>query len=132
MATELEIWEGRLRKIFKEIDVVLEEKYGGFFPLNPVRARHGTTSDPENDGLFDVGATYSTGLGSRYGEGYVIEVRWATLSKIPETLVMESESAVENILNSRLPEEFPGKNLRVVHDGDVMKIVGDLSLNEPL
>jgi hypothetical protein len=132
MATELEIWEGRLRKIFKEINDVLEEKYCGIFPLNPVRARHGTTSDPESDGLFDVGATYSTGLGSKYGEGYVIEVRWATLSKIPETLVMESESIVENILNSRLPEEFPGKNLRVVHDGDVMKIVGDLSLNEPL
>ncbi|MCX6983963.1 MAG: hypothetical protein NT118_04310 [Lentisphaerae bacterium] len=77
---------------------------------------------------FDVGATYSTGLGSKYGEGYVVEVRWATLSKIPAPMIIESESIAETILDSRLPEEFPGKNLRVVHDGDVMKIVGDLSL----
>ncbi|MFA6567985.1 MAG: hypothetical protein WCS96_07210 [Victivallales bacterium] len=128
MATELETWEGKLRKIFKEIDAVLEEKYGSFFPRNPVRARHGSTSSPESDGLFDVGAAYSTGLGSAYGEGYAVEVRWATLSQIPENLRIESESIVENILNRRLPDEFPGKNLKVVRDGTVMKIVGNLSL----
>ena len=128
MATELEIWEVKLRKIFKEINDVLEEKYGGLFPLNPVRARHGTTSDPESDGLFDVGATYSTGIGSMYGEGYVIEIRWATLKPVPEEMGKEAEAIAENILNKRLLTEFPGKNLKVVHDGDVMKIVGDLSL----
>ena len=128
MATELEMWEGKLRKIFKEINDVLEEKYGSLFPLNPVRARHGTTSDPESDGLFDVGATYSTGLGSKFGEGYVIEVRWATLKPVPEEMQKEAGAIAEKILNNRLAEEFPGKNLEVVHDGDVMKIVGDLSL----
>jgi len=128
MATELEIWEGKLRKIFNEANDVLEDKYGSLFPLNPVRAKHGSTSSPESDGLFDVGATYSTGLGSKYGEGYVVEIRWATFSQIPENLIIESESIVENILNRRLPEEFPGKNLKVVHDGEIMKIVGNLSL----
>ena len=128
MATELEMWENKLRKIFKEINDTLEDKYGSIFPLNPVRARHASTSDPESDGLFDVGAAYSTGLGSKYGEGYVIEIRWATLKPVPEEMRKEAENIAENILNSRLPEEFPGKNLKVVHDGDVMKIVGDLSL----
>ena len=114
MATELEMWEGKLRKIFKEINDVLEEKYGSLFPLNPVRARHGTTSDPESDGLFDVGATYSTGLGSKFGEGYVIEVRWATLKPVPEEMQKEAGAIAEKILNNRLAEEFPGKNLEVV------------------
>jgi hypothetical protein len=128
MASELEIWEEKLRKIFKEANDVLEEKYDGLFPLNPVRAKHGTTSDPESDGLFDVGATYSTGLGSKYGEGYVVEVRWATLRSVPEEMQKEAEAIVEDILNKRLPDEFPGKNLKVLHDGDLMKIVGDLSI----
>ncbi len=128
MATELEIWEGKLRNIFKEINDVLEGKYGSLFPLNPVRARHGSTSDPESDGLFDIGATYSTGIGSRYGEGYVIEIRWATLKTVPEEMQKDAEAITESILNSRLQDEFPGKNLKVVHDGDLMKITGDLSL----
>ena len=128
MATELEIWEEKLRKIFKEANDVLEEKYGSLFPLNPVRANHGTTSDPESDGLFDVGATYSTGLGSKYGEGYVVEIRWATLRSVPEEMQKEAEAIVEDILNKRLPDEFPGKNLKVLHDGDLIKIVGDLSI----
>lgn len=128
MASELEIWEEKLRRIFKEANDVLEEKYGSLFPLNPVRAKHGTTSDPESDGLFDVGATYSTGLGSKYGEGYVVEVRWATLSSVPEEMQKEAEAIVEDILNKRLPDEFPGKNLKVLHDADLMKIVGDLSI----
>ena len=128
MASELEIWEEKLRRIFKEANDVLEEKYGGLFPLNPVRAKNGTTSDPESDGLFDVGATYSTGLGSKYGEGYVVEVRWATLRSVPEEMQKEAEAIVEDILNKRLPDEFPGKNLKVLHDGDLMKIVGDLSI----
>lgn len=128
MATELEIWEWKLRKVFKIINDVLEDKYGSLFPLNPVRARHGTTSDPECDGLFDVGATYSTGLGSKYGEGYVIEVRWATLKPVPDEMRKDAEAIAESILNNSLPNEFPGKNLKVVHDGDIMKIVGDLSL----
>jgi hypothetical protein len=128
MASELEIWEEKLRRIFKEANDVLEEKYGSLFPLNPVRAKNGTTSDPESDGLFDVGATYSTGLGSKYGEGYVVEVRWATLSSVPEEMQKEAEAIVEDILNKRLPDEFPGKNLKVLHDGDLMKIVGDLSI----
>ena len=128
MATELEIWEEKLRKIFKEANDVLEEKYGSLFPLNPVRAKHGTTSDPESDGLFDVGATYSTGLGSKYGEGYVVEIRWATLRSVPEEMQKEAEAIVEDILNKRLPDEFPGKNLKVLHDGDLIKIVGDLSI----
>jgi hypothetical protein len=41
----------------------------------------------------------------------------------------DAGTIVENILNSNLPDEFPRKNLKVVHHGDVMKIVGDQSLD---
>lgn len=128
MPTELEIWEGKLRNIFSDINDFLEEKYAGLFPLNPVRPKHRATSNPECDGLFDVGAAYSTGLGSKYGEGYVIDIMWATLKPVSDEMRKDAETIVEKVLNKRLPIEFPGKNLKVVHDGDVMKIVGDLSL----
>lgn len=128
MATELEKWEEKLRNVFKEIDHILEEKYGGEFPRNPVRAQRGATSNPESDGLFDVGATYSAGFGSKFGEGYVIETRWATLKPVPTELEKEAEKIVEKVLNDKLHSEFPGKNLKVVRDGEILKIVGDLSL----
>ncbi len=128
MATELEIWEENLRKIFSELDHILEEKYGSLFPLNPVRAQHGRTNNPEDSGLFDVGAAYSAGFGSEYGEGYVIEIRWATLTPVPEETRKEAELIVEEYLGKRLPEKFPGKQLRVVRDGTLMKIIGNLSL----
>ncbi len=128
MATELETWEAVLRKIFHELDDVLEEKYGALFPVNPVRARHGTTDNPEYSGLFDIGASFSAGFGSEYGEGYVIQIRWATLNKVPDDVKMEAEKIVVEHLGRRLPEEFPGRNLRVVRDGGLMKIVGNLSL----
>ncbi|HCE44611.1 MAG TPA: hypothetical protein DET40_13780 [Lentisphaeria bacterium] len=128
MATELETWEESLRNIFYELDHILEDRYGSTFPLNPVRAGHGATNNPEDSGLFDVGAAFSAGFGSRHGEGYVIETRWATLKPVPEETRKEAESIVEAYLNRRLPEVFPGKNLQVVRDGTLLKIIGDLSL----
>ncbi|MFZ2656227.1 MAG: hypothetical protein WAX69_14950 [Victivallales bacterium] len=128
MATELEIWEENLRNIFHELDLILEDRYGSLFPVNPVRAQHGTTDNPEYSGLFDVGASFSAGFGSQYGEGYVVQIRWATLKKVPDVARKEAEAIVEFHLNKRLPEVFPGKKLSVVRDGTLMKIVGDLSL----
>jgi len=128
MATELEIWEENLRNIFQELDHVLEDKYGSQFPVNPVRARRGATNNPEDSGLFDVGAAFSAGFGSQYGEGYVVEIIWATLKAVPDAIRKEAESIVEVHLNKRLPEVFPDKNLKVVRDGTLMKIIGNLSL----
>ncbi|OGV37932.1 MAG: hypothetical protein A2X48_01300 [Lentisphaerae bacterium GWF2_49_21] len=129
MATELEIWEGKLGGIFNEIDHLLEDRYGSLFPLHPVRPKRGRTANPESDGLFDVGASFTAGFGSAHGQGYVIEIRWSTLSKVSDDMKSEAENIIINVLGRRLPEEFPGRALKVVRDGHVLKITGDLSLD---
>ena len=128
MPTELEAWEKKLRVILKEIDAVLEQRYGAIFPRKPVRPPAGSTCNPQYDGLFDIDAAYTIGLGSCYGEGYVVEIRWVTLSEVPDNIKQEAAAIAENILNQRLPDAFPGKNMRVVHDISGMKIIGDLAL----
>ena len=128
MATEREIWEEKLKRIFDEVDHLLEDKYGGHFPLHPVRPKRGRSANPESDGLFDVGASFTAGFGSAHGQGYLIEIRWSTLSAIPEDLKSEAEAIVADTLDKRLSDEFPGKSLKVVRDGHSMKIIGDLSL----
>ena len=65
----LDIWEHKLKSIFDKIDDFLEEKYGKLYELHPRRAKVGKTSNKEHDGLFNIGASYSLGFGSKYGAG---------------------------------------------------------------
>ncbi len=124
----LEEWESRLRLIFLEIDNRFEAEYGNAFPLHPARPRRGTTSASDLDGLFYVGASFSAGYGSAAGEGYVVEIKWSTLATVPQELRRKAEDDALAILNQRLPQVFPGKGLRAVRDGDLVKIIGDLSI----
>lgn len=126
----LKEWEGKLKTIFDWIDDYLEEKYGHKYPLHPARSSRGTTSSKEHDGLFNVGASFSAGYGSEYGRGYVIEVRIVTLSSVPFYLRTQIEEEVVELLEQELPNYFPGKKLKVVKDGQVYKIYGDLSLGK--
>ena len=128
MSDRLTVWEDKLKRIFDRIDDYLEEKYGQNYPLHPRRARRGTTANKEQDGLFNVGASFSLGLGSEYGPGYVVEVRLATLSKIPAAVRASIEEEVVRQLERLLPEAFPNKELRIARDGNIYKIYGDLSL----
>jgi hypothetical protein len=121
-------WENRLRRIFGEIDDHLEDRYGGVFPLHPSRARRGTTASREHDGLFNIGASYSLGIGSSHGPGYVLEVRMVTLSHVPADVRQKIESLVAALLDENLPKAFPGGKVRVARDGNLYKIIGDLSL----
>jgi hypothetical protein len=123
-------WEARLKEIFDRIDVELEQEYGAKYPLHPARSPHGTTSNREQDGLFNVGAAYSAGFGSEHGAGYVVEVRMSTLSDVEEQEREEIEQKVAGKLEQRLPEAFPGREIRVERDGELYKIVGDLSFQE--
>ena len=122
-------WEKRLKNVFDEIDAELEEDYGGSLPLHPARAPEGTTSNPETDGLFNVGAAYSAGFGSRYGPGYVVEIRLATLAHIPLDLKRTLMDQVETLLDEKLPVAFPGKELHVDRELNYLRIHGDLSLD---
>ena len=126
----VESWENSLKILFDEIDDALEEKYGKLFPLHPSRARRGTTSSREQDGLFNVGASFSAGFGSRYGRGYVIDIDMVTLSTVPTDVRELVYNDVVIMLRTMLPERFPGRELNVERDGRIFKIFGDLSLGE--
>lgn len=121
-------WEHTLKQVFDRLDHELEDLYDGHLPLHPVRAPRGATANPEADGLFNIGASYSAGFGSRLGPGYVVDIRLSTLERIPDSLRAEVRNYVSGRLRELLPEAFPGKDLQVSEENNVLKIHGDLSL----
>ena len=122
-------WEKKLKGVFDRIDARLEAEYGGSYPLRPNRPESGRTSNPEFDGLFDVGAVFSAGYGSEHGRGYIVKVNMATLSRVPQELIGEVEAKVIDMLEELLPEAFPDQQLRVALDGHIYKIIGDFKLD---
>jgi hypothetical protein len=122
-------WERRLKNTFDQIDLTLEEEYGDRFRLHPVRAAHGKTSSRSMDGLFNVGASFSAGFGSTYGPGYVVEIRLATLQRVPRALNEKLRNRVQAMLIELLPTTFPGKILSVDKERSHLRIHGDLSLD---
>ena len=122
-------WEQRLKTVFDEIDVELEVAHGDRFDLHPARPEHGTTSSREMDGLFNVGASYSAGFGSKLGPGYVVDIRLSTLQRIPKELKLKLRDKVQALLREKLPVAFPGKQLHVGKERNHLRIHGDLSLD---
>ena len=120
-------WEKKLQGVFEQIDIALEEEFRGRFMLHPARAEHGSTSNREMDGLFNVGASYSAGFGSRFGAGYVVDIRVSTLQRVPLPFKKELREQVQAMLSERLPIAFPGKNLTVSKELRHLRIHGDLS-----
>lgn len=127
--TKATAWEHQLKEVFDEIDAELEQRYANRFALHPARPPEGTTSNPEMDGLFNVGASYSAGFGSKFGAGYVVDIRISTLERIPHALLDELRNEVQKMLQEKLPSTFPRKELRVERERSHLRIVGDLSLD---
>ncbi|MBL7012191.1 MAG: hypothetical protein ISR85_04605 [Kiritimatiellales bacterium] len=123
-------WEKTLKGVFDEIDRELEAQYDEQWPLHPSRPEEGTTSNPEQDGLFNVGAAFSAGIGSEYGPGYTVEIRISTLKNVPADVRAKIKAQVFQTLEKKLPAAFPGKDLRVSDDNGMIRIHGDLSLDE--
>ena len=120
-------WEERLKKVFDEIDDFLEDRYGEKCNLHPARPGRNLTANKAQDGLFNVGATFTAGYGSRYGRGYVVEIHLVTLESIPDRLMELIERDVMEQLSEKLPRYFPHNELYVKKDGGTIKIFGDLS-----
>ena len=123
-----EQWESRLRRVFDRIDDYLEDRYGDRYPLHPSRPLRGATASRSQDGLFNVGASFSAGYGSQLGPGYVVEVRLVTLSSVPWHVRERIEEEVAALLRRELPRAFPDRHIRVDRDGAVYKVYGDLRL----
>lgn len=125
----LRTFEKKLKKLFDGIDDYLEDNYGHLFPLHPRRDKRGATADKSADGLFNIGAAFSAGYGSMQGRGYVVEIRLATLENVSDQVRQLFRQEVTRQLTKRLAEQFSERDLRVVEDGALLKIIGDLSLD---
>ena len=129
MATRVEKWEKKLRNILDDIDDILEDKFGNKYRLHPVRPKRGETSNKSMDGLFDVSANFTLGLGSEHGRGYALKIKMVTLEDISEEIQEKVDQIAMEKLKSKLPEEFPDRELDVERDGNVIKVFGDLNLD---
>lgn len=129
--TRVERWENKLQQVFDEIDAEFEaEGVNLKYTRHPARPPAGATGNPEDDGLFDIGAAFSVGIGSRHGRGYVVQARIATLDYVSPATQKKLESEVARRLRQKLPAAFPGVELHVNRDGPIYKIHGDLSLGQ--
>lgn len=124
----VEHWEAKLRAAFDRADAHLERKYAGRFTLKPNRPPHETGATRDADGTFDLTVGFTAGFGSKYGEGYVFRVRLATFDHVPPATRAKIESEAIETLTKEIAAEFPGRDLRIVTDGDQYKVIGDLSL----
>ncbi len=123
-------WESTLKNVLDTIDEILEDRYGADYPLHPARREHGSTSSRSHDGLFDIRGEFTLGLGSRKGRGYIIDIDLKTLHRVPGDVIERIENDAISELRDRLPKAFPGRELFVERDGNMIKIIGDLSLRE--
>lgn len=125
----VEEWEDKLNDLLKRVDHALEEQYGALLKLHPARPPHGSTANPQQDGLFRVTASFTPGFGSKLGKGYVIRLDLVTLDALlDEQRTLIQQTAIQ-LIKAGLEEVLPGRGLTVKRDGKLWKIVGDLSLS---
>jgi len=121
-------FDDRMKKLFDEVDDFIEDLYGDKYCLNPVRPHRGETSNPEADGLFNIGANFTPGFGSDLGRGYLIDMSMSTLDKVDENTRHEILETVAKKVNELLPVHFPERCLTVHRDKNQYKIQGDFNL----
>ena len=121
-------FDDRLKKLFDEVDDYIEDQYGHSYSLHPMRPKRGETSNPEADGLFNIGAVFTPGFGSELGRGYLIDISMSTLEKVDDEIRMEIYKATAKKVRELLPVYFPERELKVRRDRNHFKIQGDFSL----
>lgn len=130
ISTKLEKWEEKLDNILDEIDDILEDKLGNKYRLHPARPKQGETANKSMDGLFDIAASFTLGLGSELGRGYVLKIKIVTLEKVSPDVQKMVENITMNKISERLPQVFPDRELDIKYDGNILKIYGDLNLDK--
>lgn len=123
-------FDDRMKKMFDEIDHYIEDLYGDKYPLHPMRPARGETSNPEADGLFNIGVNFTPGFGSELGRGYIIDVAMSTLDRVCEEVRQEIYQATVEKVRELLPIHFPERELTVRRDRNHYKIQGDFSLGK--
>lgn len=122
--------ENNLSRLCQELDDYLEDEYGSRYRIHPNRLKRGSGSNPRFDGLFSTAMAFTLGYGSNTGRGYVVEVDIRTLDKVSPEERQEIDDAAFSYIQNNLKAVFPNRDLSIVKDGNLMKIVGDFSLGE--
>lgn len=123
-------WEKKLKSILDDLDEVLEDQYGHRYRLHPARPRRGRTASKSQDGLFDISANFTLGIGSEHGKGYVIDIRMVTLENVPDDIEEQIDELAIRHIRNKLHSVYPDKKLFVTRDGHIIKLHGDLSLGD--
>src|SRR5690554_2491659 len=129
MSAQQRALEKRLRLLFDELDDYLEDKFKGSYDLHPNRLPRGKAARVAYDGLFSTGTKFTLGIGSEYGRGYLVDVEVSTLEKVDPEMRSAIDQAAFDFLKENLPKHFPKRDLKVVKDGQLYKIIGDFSLS---
>ena len=122
--------ENELALLCSNLDNYLEDLYGQKYRIHPNRLKRGAGSNPRFDGLFSTSIAFTLGYGSKSGRGYIVEIDIRTLDKVAEEDRAEILEVAFNYIKENLKVCLPERELDVVKDGPVMKIIGDFSLGE--
>ena len=126
----VEEWEEKLNQLLRRVTVQLEERFSDFALRHPARLPHGAIANPQNDGLFRITATFTPGFGSQLGKGYVLTIEPVTLERFRQEDWQQIEDFACAQIRAGLEAALPGCGLTLQRDGQIWKIVGDLSLDD--
>ncbi|AAC66488.1 hypothetical protein LRB59_03565 [Borreliella burgdorferi] len=117
-------FENVLFHICLDVDFVLENEFGNSYDIHPNRPFRGKAANGLLDGLFSVTTTFTSGYGSRFGRGYLIIIEILTLNFVDDEFWDKINKRGIEIFREGLKNKFPSKNLDIVLDGNVYKIIG--------
>ena len=130
MHPKQEILEEKMAQLCQALDNHLEDIYGDHYRLHPNRLRRGKGSNPSFDGLFSTSLAFTLGYGSEYGRGYVVNVEIRTLDKVSQYDRTKIQAEAFSFISQNLKKFIPDQDLKIVQDGNLMKVVGDFSLGD--
>ncbi|MFA6891116.1 MAG: hypothetical protein WCQ66_03425 [Sphaerochaetaceae bacterium] len=122
--------EDQLRRMCDALDNHLEDMFGNRYPLHPNRLERGQAASVAYDGLFSTGTQFTMGYGSVSGRGYIVDIDICTLERVRPEDRETIEAEATRYLRRILPLYLPNRNLSLVKDGRVWKLIGDFSLGE--
>ncbi|MBQ7508016.1 MAG: hypothetical protein IJT52_01660 [Spirochaetales bacterium] len=130
MHPKQEILEEKMAQLCQALDNHLEDIYGDHYRLHPNRLRRGKGSNPSFDGLFSTSLAFTLGYGSEYGRGYVVNVEIRTLDKVSQYDSTKIQAEAFSFISQNLKKFIPDQDLKIVQDGNLMKVIGDFSLGD--
>ncbi|AHH08059.1 hypothetical protein baBA2_000094 [Borrelia anserina] len=122
--SRFEEFENELFNICLYVDCVLEDEFGNSYEVHPNRLSRGKAANGLLDGLFRVTTSFTLGYGSKFGRGYLIIIEIITLDVVD---IKFNNRVIERgieVFSEKLREKFPERNLSIVHDINVYKIIG--------